>query len=246
MLGFSVWWCIAPEQLLLKPATLGALDPKELFRIATDTRFQAIQSVFRLFRGKQGRSLLFAKQPYPDVNWPLACDEEDIFECDTESSSFVSRGWKQSLSQDVLPRVVKGIVQKSSSFLFMLLASVVSFGEDTTGSTTKEALSFLIIGHYLTVSKWKAEFRPSTASINLVVIERGDGALLPALLSFHPFTPLLVTSSFSIPHFQVIDRTSHPRTPISSFYPFLFLFLSNNILFKDNVRILIINIILIE
>lgn len=55
MLGFSVWWCIAPEQLLLKPATLGALDPKELFRIATDTRFQAIQSVFRpclLFRGK--------------------------------------------------------------------------------------------------------------------------------------------------------------------------------------------------
>lgn len=49
----------------------------------------------------------------------------------------------------------------------MLLASVVSFGEDTTGSTTKEALSFIIIGHYLTVSKWKAEFRPSTASINL-------------------------------------------------------------------------------
>lgn len=34
MLGFSVWWCIAPEQQLLKPATLGALDPKELFRIA--------------------------------------------------------------------------------------------------------------------------------------------------------------------------------------------------------------------
>lgn len=52
-------------------------------------------------------------------------------------------------------------------FFSLHAISVVSFGEDTTGSTTKEALSFIIIGHYLTVSKWKAEFRPSTASINL-------------------------------------------------------------------------------
>lgn len=44
MLGFSVWWCIAPEQLLLKPATLGALDPKELFRIATDTLINQVCS----------------------------------------------------------------------------------------------------------------------------------------------------------------------------------------------------------
>lgn len=42
--------------------------------------------------------------------------------------------------------VVKGIVPKSSSFLFMLLASVVSFGEDTTGCTTKERSPFLYFG----------------------------------------------------------------------------------------------------
>lgn len=100
MLGFSVWWCIAPEQLLLKPATLGALDPKELFRIATDTRFQAIQSFALAYFLEASRDVhcFLPLGPYPDVNWPLACDEEDIFECDTESSSFVSRGWKQSLS----------------------------------------------------------------------------------------------------------------------------------------------------